>query len=42
MHCKVFQENKNKLSKLNLPETITLKEATEILEKMLEEEKEDK
>lgn len=40
MHCKIFQENKYKLSKLNLPKTITLKEATEILEKILEEEKE--
>ena len=40
MLCKVFQENKHKLSKLNLPEAITLKEATEILEKILEEEKE--
>ena len=37
MHCKVFEENKHKLSKLNLPKTITLKEATEILEKILEQ-----
>ena len=40
MHCKVVQENKHKLSKLNLSETITLKEATEILEKILKDEKE--
>ena len=40
MHCKVFQENKHKLSKLNLSETITLKEATEILEKILKDETE--
>ena len=40
MHCKVFQENKYKLSKLNLSETITLKKATEILEKILKDEKE--
>ncbi|MEX6519268.1 hypothetical protein AB6N29_04675 [Fusobacterium animalis] len=40
MRCKVFQENKNKLNDLNLPKTITLKEATEILKKILEEEKE--
>lgn len=38
MHCKVFQENKYKLNDLNLPKAITLKEATEILEKILEDE----